>query len=349
MDTPLVDLSSLSQDEIKAFVKELGLPSYRGDQIVKWLAQGASFDEMTNLPLETRQLLSSRATTGILRIHRKFTSKIDGTVKYLFDLGDGNYIETVLMHYKYGYSVCVSTQAGCKMGCTFCASAKIGFSRDLTASEILAQVRTINRDQGIQIGHIVMMGIGEPLDNYDNVLKFIHMAHDPDVLNISYRKMSLSTCGVVPGIERLMKEDLPLTLSVSLHSPFQDQRREIMPIARKYELDKLLEICNIYSLTTGRRITYEYSLIAGVNDTPAHAAELIKRLSGTLCHINLIPVNEVEGTGYRRSDKNYINSFAASLEAGGLQVTVRRAMGRDIEAACGQLRRQEHEKQENKQ
>lgn len=340
MDTPSVNLSELSSAELENFVKELGLPRYRAGQISGWLSKGASFDEMTNLPKDVRDLLKSHAVTGGITIRGKVQSAIDETAKYLFDLGDGNLIESVLMKYKYGYSICVSTQAGCRMGCTFCASRKLGLSRNLTASEILGQIKAINKDRGISIGHIVMMGVGEPLDNYDNVLEFMHRAHSEDGLNISYRKMSLSTCGLIPGIEKLMNEDLPITLSISLHSPFQEQRAEMMPVARKYSLDKLLEICNIYSLRTGRRITYEYALIEDVNDTPAHSAELIKLFKGKMCHINLIPVNPVEGTGYRRGGKQKIDAFRQTLEDGGLEATVRRAMGRDIEAACGQLRRQ---------
>ena len=243
------------------------------------------------------------------------------------------------MKYKYGYSACVSTQAGCKMGCTFCASAKAGFGRDLTAAEIAGEIKVMSRDAGVNIGHVVMMGVGEPLDNYDNVVAFMRSAHDPEGLNISYRKMSLSTCGLIPGIEKLMKEDLPVTLSVSLHSPFQEERARMMPVAKKYSLDKLLEICKTFSLETGRRVTYEYAMISGVNDTDGHAAELVRLLGGTLCHINLIPVNTVSGTGYRRADRERIDRFRGLLEKGGLAATVRRAMGRDIEAACGQLRR----------
>lgn len=339
MDTPLINLSELSAEELAAFVKELGLPAFRGKQISGWLSQGATFDEMTNLPIETRKLLAAKATTGALRIAGKLQSAIDGTIKYLFDLGDGNLIESVLMKYKYGYSVCVSTQAGCRMGCTFCASAKAGFVRNLTGGEILAQLRAICKDQKISISHIVMMGVGEPLDNYDNVLDFIRMAHDPAGMNISYRKMSLSTCGVVPGIERLMEENIPLTLSVSLHAPFQEQRAEMMPVARKYKLDKLLEICNTYTVRTGRRITFEYAMIRDVNDSPKHADELIRLLGSMLCHVNLIPVNTVDGTGYHKAERERIDAFRKRLEDGGVAATVRRAMGRDIEAACGQLRR----------
>lgn len=339
MDAVLRNLPDMSDAELADFVQELGLPRYRAGQIRKWLQQGASFEEMTDLPKSARELLASRATAGALRIAGRLQSHIDGTVKYLFDLGDGNLIESVVMRYRYGQSICVSTQAGCRMGCTFCASAHAGFIRNLTASEILEQVRAARKDLGVPISRIVMMGVGEPLDNYDAVLAFMRRAHDSEDLRISYRRMSLSTCGVIPGIERLMAESLPVTLSVSLHTPFQEQRIRMMPVARKYPLDKLLEICNIYTLKTGRRITFEYAMIAGVNDSPEHAERLVSLLRSMLCHVNLIPVNTVDGTGYRRAERERIADFQSRLESGGLAVTVRRAMGRDIEAACGQLRR----------
>jgi len=345
MDIKRQDLSELSGEALAEALGPLDLPAFRVRQIEKWLRLGAPFSEMTDLPASLREQLAAEFSDGTLKIAGKLTSKVDGTSKYLFDLGDGNLIESVLMNYKYGYSACVSTQAGCKMGCTFCASAKIPFGRDLTAGEIAGQIKAINRDAGVSIGHVVMMGVGEPLDNFDNVLAFMHEAHRPEGLNISYRKMSLSTCGLVPGIERLMEEDLPVTLSVSLHSPFQEERAEMMPIARKYSLDRLLAACKTYSDRTGRRITYEYAMISGVNDTDSHADELIRLLSGTLCHINLIPVNTVKGTGYRRAERERIANFRDRLERGGLAATVRRAMGRDIEAACGQLRRQAMEEQ----
>ena len=339
MDTARLNLNELSPEELHTELSRFNLPGFRVRQIEKWLREGASFDEMTDLPLQLRSELKDYYSDGTLKIINKLTSKIDGTAKYLLDLGDGNIIECVLMKYKYGYSACVSTQAGCKMGCTFCASAKAGFGRDLTAAEIAGEIKVMSRDAGVNIGHVVMMGVGEPLDNYDNVVAFMRSAHDPDGLNIRYRKMSLSTCGLIPGIEKLMKEDLPVTLSVSLHSPFQEERARMMPVAKKYSLDKLLEICKTFSLETGRRVTYEYAMISGVNDTDGHAAELVRLLGGTLCHINLIPVNTVSGTGYRRADRERIDRFRGLLEKGGLAATVRRAMGRDIEAACGQLRR----------
>lgn len=317
----------------------IGGPKFRAGQLWDWLYKGAEFDEMTNLPATLRTELKTHFTTGKLRICKKLQSAIDGTVKYLFDLGDGNLVESVLMQYKYGYSACVSTQAGCKMGCTFCASTHAGYARDLTAGEILGQVITMNADNKIRIGHVVMMGIGEPLDNYENVLQFMKKAQSPDGLGISYRNMSLSTCGLADGILRLAKENLPITLSVSLHSPFDTQRAEMMPVTRKYPLDKLLDACNIYILNTGRRITYEYALIEGLNDSREHAARLVSLLKGTLCHVNLIPVNRVAGTGYEKASKKSIFAFQKILTENGVNATVRRTLGQDIEAACGQLRR----------
>ena len=252
-------------------------------------------------------------------------------------------VESVLMKYKYGYSACVSTQVGCKMGCTFCASTKAGFVRNLTSGEILGQIVSMNADMDIRIGHVVLMGIGEPLDNYDNVLDFLRKAQNEKGLGISYRNISLSTCGLAEKVIQLSEEKLPITLSISLHSPFDSQRSEMMPVNRKYPLDKLLDACNIYTLSTGRRITYEYALIEGVNDTKEHAARLISLLKGKLCHVNLIPVNKVEGTGYEKASKKNIAAFQEMLEKGGVNATVRRTLGQDIEAACGQLRRAANE------
>lgn len=294
---------------------------------------------MTNLPENFRKALSEKYRSGKLAVKAKLCSKEDDTVKYLFGLGDGNLVESVLMKYKYGFSACVSTQVGCKMGCTFCASTKAGFVRNLTAGEILGQIVSMNSDMNIRIGHVVLMGIGEPLDNYDNVLDFLRKAQDENGLGISYRNISLSTCGLAEKVLELAEEKLPITLSISLHSPFDAQRSEMMPVNRKYPLDKLLDACNIYTLSTGRRITYEYALIEGVNDTKEHAAQLISLLRGKLCHVNLIPVNKVEGTGYEKASKKNIMTFKEMLEKGGVNATVRRTLGQDIEAACGQLRR----------
>lgn len=334
-----VNLLDLTGEELAAFCAELGLPAFRAKQIRKWLFEGATFEEMSNLPLSLRQTLAERARAGGLAIYRKFQSQEDETCKYLFDLGDGNVIESVLMKYKYGYSVCISSQVGCRMGCTFCASAGLPFTRGLTMGELLGQIVSINRDQGIRIGHIVMMGIGEPLDNFDNVRRFLLEVQREDCLGIGYRKISLSTCGLVPGIYRLAEENLPITLSISLHSPFQEQREEMMPVARKYDLDKLMEACNSYGAKTGRRITFEYAMILGVNDSIAHAKELVRLTKGMLCHVNLIPVNPIPGQRYQRSSRDNIRAFSEVLEKAGISATVRRELGRDIQAACGQLRR----------
>ncbi len=336
-----INLLDLNYEELQAFTTENGLPKFRAKQINEWLCRGVyDFDEMTNLPADLRLRLSEIAYTGLPVVVNCLRSEIDETAKFLFRLSDGCIIESVLMKYKYGYSACISTQAGCKMGCKFCASSDIPFSRSLTSGEILGQLIAINRHENIRIGHVVLMGIGEPLDNYDNVVKFLHTVTSENSLDISARKISLSTCGLVPGIIKLAEEALPVTLSVSLHNPFDEERSEIMPVNRKYSLDNLFDSCRIYIDKTGRRITFEYAMIVGVSDTEKHAAELCKRLKGMLCHVNLIPVNSVEGRSYSRSSKKSIENFSAFLEKRGISVTVRRELGRDINAACGQLRKQ---------
>ncbi len=341
----LVKRNLLDMDlaELTAYIKELEVPAYRAKQIQKWMYAGTEIHQMTDLPAALRSRLSAQCSAGLLTPAGHLRSAIDETQKFLFALSDGNVIESVLMKYKYGYSACISSQAGCRMGCTFCASSGAAFSRNLTAGEMLGQIITMNRICGVRIGHAVLMGIGEPLDNYDNVLTFLRRVQDPDCLGISYRKISLSTCGVVPGILRLAKESIPITLSVSLHSPFEAQRSEMMPINRKYPLDKLMDACNSYTLETGRRITFEYAMIAGVNDTQAHCRALVALLksghSAQGYHVNLIPVNQVAGRSYERSEKGRIGQFREDLEKAGISATVRRALGRDIEAACGQLRR----------
>ena len=339
------DIKSMYFDELSESLKSLGLPAFRAKQVWQWLHQKGvgSFDEMTNLSKQLRDNLSDKYVIKFCEVERKSVSALDGTIKYLFRLYDGQFIESVLMKYKYGYSACVSTQVGCKMGCTFCASTKAGFVRNLSSGEILGQIVSMNADMNIRIGHVVLMGIGEPLDNYDNVLDFLRKAQNEKGLGISYRNISLSTCGLAEKVIQLSEEKLPITLSISLHSPFDSQRSEMMPVNRKYPLDKLLDACNIYTLSTGRRITYEYALIEGVNDTKEHAARLISLLKGKLCHVNLIPVNKVEGTGYEKASKKNIAAFQEMLEKGGVNATVRRTLGQDIEAACGQLRRAANE------
>lgn len=336
-----LNLLDLNFGELEKFVCGMGMPGFRTKQINEWLCRGVrGFGEMTNLPAELRARLDERAYTGLPEIVSCLQSRLDGTCKFLFRLRDGCVIESVLMKYKYGYSVCISSQAGCRMGCKFCASSDIPFSRNLSSGEILGQIIAINRYRGIRIGHVVIMGIGEPLDNYDNIVAFLRRVSSADCLDISCRKISLSTCGVVPGIYRLAEEGLPVTLSVSLHNPFECQRSDIMPINKKYTLDNLFEACKIYIEKTGRRITFEYAMISGVNDSAEHARELSRRLCGMLCHVNLIPVNAVSGKSFSRSPRKHIERFVSILEHFSVSVTVRRELGRDIGAACGQLRKQ---------
>ena len=347
-DDSKIRLLDLDSQELKAFVRSLGMPEYRAKQISGRLIAGDGIADMTSLSKADRELLSSAAESGIPEIMLVRESKLDETVKFLFKLYDGVLVEAVLMKYSYGYSVCVSSQAGCRMGCKFCASSGIAFSRDLTPGEILGQIIAVNKNRDIRIGHIVIMGIGEPLDNYDNMIKFLRLVTSPDGLNISARKISLSTCGIVPNIRRLAAENIPVTLSVSLHNPFDDERSEIMPVNKRFPLDELFAACREYVKTTGRRITFEYSLIAGVNDSKRHAGELCRRLAHMQCHVNIIPVNKVTGTGFERPDKAAIEKFKGYLEERGIEATVRRELGRDISAACGQLRKSviEEEKQD---
>lgn len=324
-------------------ILDLNFPKYRAKQLNEWLVKGASFDEMKNLPNDMKEKLGEAWIVGIPEIHNVLSSNLDETKKFLFVMEDGVLVESVLMKYKYGWSVCISSQAGCRMGCKFCASSTIPFSRSLTPGEIIGQIIAINKHEGITISHVVIMGIGEPLDNYDNIVKFLRNVTAETGLNIGSRKISLSTCGVVPGIMKLAEESIPVTLSISLHNPFDDERSEIMPINKKYNLDILFEACKNYIEKTGRRITFEYSLISGVNDSKRHADELTRRLRGMLCHVNLIPVNTVEGNGFTRPCRENIDRFRQMLEDRGISATVRRELGRDISAACGQLRKQKIE------
>lgn len=339
MNTQKIDLLSLLPEELEQFLLSLGEPKYRAKQMFSQMHKGVSPDEMTNVGKKLKEALSESACYYLPKIKRKLVSRLDGTVKYLFELADGNSVESVVMKYNHGNTVCVSSQVGCRMGCAFCASTIGGKVRDLAPSEILGQVLVAQNDTGERISNIVMMGIGEPLDNYDNIIKFLHLLNSEEGLNISYRNISLSTCGLADRIIDLAKEDLPITLCISLHNPIDEQRSLIMPVNRKYALDKLLDACNIYRLRTNRRITFEYALIKGVNDSPEHATRLVNLIKGILCHVNLIPVNEVSDTGYVTVDKDAVEKFKGLLEKDGINVTVRRSLGRDIEAACGQLRR----------
>jgi 23S rRNA (adenine2503-C2)-methyltransferase len=334
------NIFDLEFDELKNILKQTGEPAYRAKQVWQWLYQGVgSFNEMTNLPIAFRDRLSELFYIGGIKTVQKLISEKDGTRKYLFSLNDGKVVESVLMKYHYGNSVCLSTQIGCRMGCSFCASAGLGIDRNLSTGEMIAQIMTIQRDIDEKVSHVVLMGIGEPLDNYDNVVRFLKRLNAPDTLAISYRRMTVSTCGLVPEILRFSVEGIPANLSISLHAPNDEIRREIMPIAKKYSFDKILSACHIYTRETGRRITLEYILIKGINDADEHAKELSEKLAGLLCHVNLIPVNAVKGTGYIQSDKDRVLSFKNILENNRITVTVRRELGSDISAACGQLRK----------
>lgn len=338
-----IDLRSLHPSEYPALMAALGQPAYRAKQIFRWLSRGvASFDEMSDLPLALRQTLAERCLLGAPEILRRQEAK-DGTIKYLFGLRDGNSIESVLMRYDYGDSICLSTQAGCRMGCAFCASYDPARSRNLTAGEILEQVLFAQRDSGRKVSHIVLMGTGEPLDNYDNVMTFLRLVTHPDGLGLGMRHISLSTCGIVPRIRELAELRLQLTLSVSLHAPSDELRDRIMPVNKKYPLGVLMPACRDYFEKTGRRISFEYAMIAGFNDTPACADRLAVLLRGMPAHVNLIPLNKVERSPLEPSSRDTIRRFQGRLESKNINATVRRSLGGEISAACGQLRRQQNE------
>ncbi len=347
------DIRSLSYDELSNEILNLGFPKFRINQIFSWVHEKcvSSFDEMTNISKDMRQKLSETFYFNNLLINTKLVSKIDETVKYLFTLSDGEYVESVVMKYKYGYSICISTQVGCKMGCSFCASAIGGFVRQLSTGEMLSEIYTAQKDLNIKINHLVLMGTGEPFDNYDNVLKMLNLITHEKGQNMSMRHISLSTCGVVPKIYELADEKLGLTLSVSLHAPNNNIRNSSMPINKKYDIDELLKACKYYADTTGRRISFEYAMIKGINDSDECALELSKRLRGILCHVNLIPVNNVRETSYIKSSVERQKKFIDILASRGITATVRRTLGSDINASCGQLRaskRKEGEHVENR-
>ena len=339
-----IDLRSLSPEELTAQLTAAGYPAFRAKQVRQWLDQGVTdFEQMTNLPKDLRGYLAERYAVPGVTILRKLVSAIDGTVKYLFRLDDGETVESVLMQYKHGWSQCLSTQVGCKMGCTFCATGMGGFIRDLSAAEMVAQIEAAQRDTGIRVSSIVLMGMGEPLDNYEQVVRFLRLLGEEGGVHIGMRHISLSTCGVVPGIYRLMEEQIPLTLSISLHAPNDAIRSQSMPVNKRWPMDALLQACRDYIKATGRRISFEYAMIDGVNDSDACAEELADRLRGMLCHVNLIPVNTVEGKQQKRSSRDRIRAFMAILEKKGINATVRRTLGSDIHASCGQLRRQQQQ------
>lgn len=335
------DIKSLTYPELVNETQKLGLKPFRAKQIYSWLHKfgAVSFDEMSNISKDLRNTLYDNYFIPSCEIENKYVSKIDNTVKYLFRLYDGEYIESVIMKYKYGYTICVSSQVGCKMGCKFCASTLAGFKRNLSASEIEGQLHAAQKDLGIRISNIVLMGIGEPLDNYDNVIKFLRNVNDENGLNISMRNITLSTCGIVPNIYKLMEEDLQITLTISLHAPNDEIRSRTMPINDKWNIDEVLKACKDYANKTNRRVSFEYTLIKDVNDTEECALELSRRLNGMLCHVNLIPVNNVEERKNIRSTDDSINKFMHLLKKNGINATIRRTLGSDINASCGQLRR----------
>ena len=345
-----IDIRSMSREKLEEWLKNNGQPAFRARQIRQWLDDGVTdFRQMTNLPKDLRCRLAEEFTVPSVTIVRKLISKLDGTVKYLFRLDDGETVESVLMQYKHGWSQCLSTQVGCKMGCTFCATGIGGFIRNLSAAEMMAQIEAAQQDTGVRVSSVVLMGMGEPLDNYDNVVSFLRMLSEEGGVHIGMRHISLSTCGVVDAIYRLMEEKIPLTLSISLHAPNDTLRSRTMPINRRWPIDELLRACRDYIDATGRRISFEYAMIDGVNDSDACAEELADRLQGMLCHVNLIPVNAVAGKAQQRSSRLRIQNFMKVLEKRGINVTVRRTLGADINASCGQLRRQADQQGEGKE
>ena len=335
-----MNLKSMTLPELTAVLKELGQPAFRAKQVYTWLHKGVrAYDEMTNLPKSLRDTLAREYPICVPKVVRRQESARDGTIKYLWELSDGNCVETVLMRYHYGNTVCISTEVGCRMGCAFCASTIGGLVRRLEPYEMLDEVLFTQVDSGLPISHIVLMGIGEPLDNFDNVMRFLELVNSPEGMNISMRHISLSTCGLVPKIDELAKRKLQLTLSVSLHAPSDEIRNTIMPVNRAYPVEMLLEACRDYYAATGRRISFEYAMIDGVNDTPACARLLLQRLKGLPAHVNLIPLNEVAESPLHPSSRQAVQQFQRILEEGGLTATVRRTLGGDIDASCGQLRR----------
>ena len=333
-------LKSMILPELSQLFKDLGQPAFRAKQVYTWLHKGVrSYEEMTNLPKSLRDTLEDRYPICPPKVVRKQESQKDGTIKYLWELSDGNCVETVLMCYHYGNTVCISTEVGCRMGCAFCASTLGGLVRKLEPYEMLDQVLFTQVDSGLPVSHIVLMGIGEPLDNFDNVMRFLELVNSPEGMNISMRHISLSTCGLVPGIDRLAEKKLQLTLSVSLHAPTDEIRNTIMPVNKAYPTEELLQACRRYYEKTGRRISFEYAMINGVNDTPEAAKLLLKRLKGLPAHMNLIPLNHVEESPLKPSTRQAVQTFQNILEAGGIPATVRRTLGSDIDASCGQLRR----------
>ena len=337
-------LLGMTPQELAAFFKELGQPAFRARQVFAWLHQGVPFGEMSNLPRTLRETLEADCTGNPVSVVETIQSRLDGTVKLLYRLPDGHVIEGVLMRYKYGNTLCLSTQVGCRMGCKFCASTLDGCARSLTPAEMLGQIVCANgilagQGEGQKVGNIVLMGSGEPFDNYDNVVKFLRILRMEGGLCIGMRSVSLSTCGLVENMRRFAQEDLPVTLSLSLHAPNDEVRRQLMPVARRYAIDDVLDACRYYIAQTGRRVIFEYALVHGVNAAPEQAAELAGRLRGMQCHVNLIPLNSVPERGLMGVSEREVDAFRKALEQRNISVTRRREMGDDIEGACGQLRR----------
>ena len=335
-----MNLKNLTQQEIAGILKELGQPAFRAKQVYTWLHKGVrSYDEMTNLPKALRDQLSANYPIHPPKVVRKQESKKDGTIKYLWQLSDGNCVETVLMRYNYGNTVCISTEVGCAMGCAFCASTIGGLIRRLEPFEMLDEVLFTQIDSGLPISRIVLMGIGEPLDNFDNVMRFLELVNSADGMNISMRHISLSTCGLIPKIDALAEKKLQISLAISLHGPNNEIRSKIMPVNKAYPIEELLEACRRYFAATGRRIHFEYAMIDGVNDREEDAKEILRRMKGLPAHFNLIPLNHVEESPLKPSSKAAVARFQKILEDGGITATVRRTLGGDIDASCGQLRR----------
>ena len=341
-----MNLKSLTLPELTAVIKELGQPAFRGKQVYTWLHKGVrSYEEMSNLPKALRDVLAEKYPICAPKVVRKQESQRDGTIKYLWQLSDGNCVETVLMRYHYGNTVCISTEVGCAMGCAFCASTIGGLVRKLEPFEMLDEVLFTQCDSGLPISHIVLMGIGEPLDNFDNVLRFLELVNSPAGMNISMRHISLSTCGLVPKIDALAQKKLQISLAISLHGPNDEIRGKIMPVNKAYPIDVLLDACRRYYAATSRRIHFEYAMIDGVNDSVGHAKELLRRLKGLPAHVNMIPLNHVEESPFKPSSKAAVQAFQKTLEDGGVTATVRRTLGGDIDASCGQLRRKYNKEQ----
>ena len=338
----MTELTGMTCPEITAWMKDNGFPAFRGKQVFRWIHQGADFGEMTNLSRESREWLAREAVAQPVRIRLHRESPLDGTVKFLYELRDGNCVEGVLMRYHYGVSLCISTQVGCRMGCRFCASTLEGRVRDLTAGEMLGEILCANRflsgEEG-KVSHVVLMGSGEPLDNYDEVIRFLRLLREEEGIRLSLRNVSLSTCGIVPKMYALAEEDLPVTLCVSLHAPNDEIRRKTMPVAYTWSIREILEACRNYVRKTGRRIIFEYALSEGLNDSPDNARELAERLHGLQCHVNLIPLNTVEERDLKGISEERVRRFMQTLKDCRISVTRRREMGDDIEGACGQLRR----------